>query len=79
MSCSFKIANQIKNGYNEIKEIDGQVVIYGKKGHAEVTGLFGQTNGNAIIVESLNDIDKIDFQGQYQYILKLLRVRNHTI
>ena len=32
-----KLQNQIKNGYNEIKEIDGQVVIYGKKGHAEVT------------------------------------------
>ena len=56
-----KLQNQIKNGYKEIKEIDGQVVIYGKKGHAEVTGLIGQTNGNAIIVESLNDIDKIDF------------------
>jgi len=56
-----KLQNQIKNGYKEIKKIDGQVVIYGKKGHAEVTGLIGQTNGNAIIVESLNDIDKIDF------------------
>ena len=46
-----KLQNQIKNGYKEIKEIDGQVVIYGKKGHAEVKGLIGQTNGNAIIVE----------------------------
>ena len=34
-----KLQNQIKNGYKEIKEIDGQVVIYGKKGHAEVIGL----------------------------------------
>ncbi len=56
-----KLQNQIKNGYKEIKEIDGQIVIYGKKGHAEVTGLIGQTNGNAIIVENYNDIDKIDF------------------
>ncbi len=56
-----KLQNQIKNGYNKIKEIQGQVVIYGKKGHAEVVGLMGQTNGNAIIIENKNDIDKIDF------------------
>ena len=36
-------------------------MIYGKVGHAEVNGLVGQTNGTAIVVENLNDIDKIDF------------------
>jgi 4-hydroxy-3-methylbut-2-enyl diphosphate reductase len=39
----------------------GQIVIYGKKGHAEVTGLDGQTNGNAIIVMDDSDLEKIDF------------------
>lgn len=38
-----------------------QIVIYGKKGHAEVNGLVGQTEGNALVIESADEIDKIDF------------------
>jgi len=38
-----------------------QIVIYGKKGHAEVNGLVGQTEGNALVIESVDEIDKIDF------------------
>lgn len=39
-----------------------QIVIFGKKGHAEVLGLVGQTNQNAIVIERLDDVDKLDFQ-----------------
>ena len=56
-----KLQNQIKGGYEEIKKIDGQVIIYGKEGHAEVVGLLCQTNNNAIIVATVEDLDKIDF------------------
>jgi 4-hydroxy-3-methylbut-2-enyl diphosphate reductase len=35
-------------------------VIFGKKGHAEIDGLNGQTNNNAIVIEGIADIDKID-------------------
>ena len=38
-----------------------QVVIYGKRGHAEVNGLVGQTQGNALVIENLDEINKIDF------------------
>ncbi|GAB6011353.1 4-hydroxy-3-methylbut-2-enyl diphosphate reductase [Viscerimonas tarda] len=38
-----------------------QIVIYGKKGHAEVNGLLGQTNDNAIVIESKEDLDKLDY------------------
>lgn len=38
-----------------------QIVIFGQKGHAEVIGLEGQTNNTAIVIESLQDINKIDF------------------
>lgn len=38
-----------------------QVVIYGKAGHAEVNGLVGQTNGEAIVVQHPQDMEKIDF------------------
>ena len=39
----------------------GGVVIFGKKGHAEVLGLVGQTQGNAIVIESFNEVKKLDF------------------
>ena len=56
-----KLQHQIKAGYEEIKQIDGQVIIFGKEGHAEVDGLLGQTNNDAIVVASISDLEKIDF------------------
>ena len=56
-----KLQHQIKEGYEDISKIDGQIIIYGKQGHAEVTGLVGQTNGEAIIVTTEDDLEKIDF------------------
>ncbi|MDE5726920.1 MAG: 4-hydroxy-3-methylbut-2-enyl diphosphate reductase [Duncaniella sp.] len=38
-----------------------QIVIYGKAGHAEVNGLVGQTEGEAIVVENTGQLDRIDF------------------
>lgn len=38
-----------------------QIVIYGKRGHAEVNGLVGQTQGSALVIESLDEIENIDF------------------
>ena len=42
-------------------EAGGQIVIYGKNGHAEVVGLVGQTDGTAIVIENLSEIDTLDF------------------
>ena len=38
-----------------------QIVIFGKKGHAEVLGLVGQTQSNAIVIESSDEVTKLDF------------------
>lgn len=54
-----KLQNRIRNGYEEKGE--GQIVVYGKSGHAEVNGLVGQTRGEAIIANSIDDLDQIDF------------------
>ncbi|MBO4463027.1 MAG: 4-hydroxy-3-methylbut-2-enyl diphosphate reductase [Prevotella sp.] len=37
------------------------IVIFGKKGHAEVLGLVGQTDGNAVVIESFEEVKKLDF------------------
>jgi len=56
-----KLQNRVKNAHDLTKRNDGQLVIYGKPGHAEVIGLTGQTNNEAIIVTTEEDLDKIDF------------------
>jgi 4-hydroxy-3-methylbut-2-en-1-yl diphosphate reductase len=56
-----KLQNRVKNAYDQVRQEDGQVVIYGKDGHAEVIGLTGQTNQQAIIVAGKEDLSKIDF------------------
>ena len=56
-----KLQNNIKHGFDDFLKKGGQVVIYGKEGHAEVNGLVGQTNGKAIVIGGLKDLDKIDF------------------
>lgn len=55
------LQKRIKRKYNEGAESRPQIVIYGKKGHAEVNGLIGQTDDTAIIIENKNDLDKLDF------------------
>ncbi len=56
-----RLQKKIKKTYLEIKAKGGQIVIYGKKGHAEVNGLVGQTNGEAIVIQQKEDIEKVDF------------------
>lgn len=56
-----KLQNRVKHAYDKAKKVNGQVVIYGKEGHAEVVGLTGQTDNNAIIIMTDEDLDKIDY------------------
>jgi 4-hydroxy-3-methylbut-2-enyl diphosphate reductase len=56
-----KLQSRIKNDFEDHHEKGVQIVIFGKKDHAEVKGLAGQTNYRTIIVESEKDLDLIDF------------------
>ncbi len=56
-----KLQNRVKLAHDKMTRKDGQIVIYGKTGHAEVIGLTGQTNNEAIIVMDDADLEKIDF------------------
>ena len=55
-----RLQNKIKEGSDSITEKGGQIVIYGKKGHAEVNGLVGQTGNKAIVIENVDDLKDID-------------------
>ncbi|GAA0878454.1 4-hydroxy-3-methylbut-2-enyl diphosphate reductase [Algoriphagus jejuensis] len=56
-----KLQHRVKNAFDKMEREDGQIVIYGKKGHAEVIGLTGQTLEKAVVVMDDADLEKIDY------------------
>lgn len=55
------LQRRIREAHERMREQDGQVVIYGKPGHAEVVALLAQTRGEALVVERAADLDAIDY------------------
>ena len=51
-----KLQNRIKNSYDRNEKI----LIFGKHGHAEVIGLQGQTNGDALVFQDIAELDNVD-------------------
>lgn len=56
-----RLQKRIKQEYVQENEVDKQIVIYGKNGHAEVLGLVGQTERKAIVIEKLEEAKMLDF------------------
>lgn len=56
-----RLQKLVKSAHEEMKACGGQVVILGKRGHAEVVGLTGQVDGDAIVVETPDDLQSVDF------------------
>lgn len=61
-----QLQRRIKRQYDA--DPKAQIVIFGKNGHAEVLGLVGQTQGHAVVVESLDDVKQLDLsRNTYLY------------
>lgn len=56
-----RLQKRIKQEYDITTKGEKQIVIYGKNGHAEVLGLVGQTEGKAIVIESLEEAKQLNF------------------
>ena len=56
-----RLQQRIKKSFDVDEKRRPQIVIYGKKGHAEVNGLVGQTLGQANVIENTDELDKVDF------------------
>ena len=60
-----KLQKRIKEQYETSPNLpegeEAQIVLFGKKGHAEVLGLVGQTHSSAIVIESSDEVTKLDF------------------
>jgi 4-hydroxy-3-methylbut-2-enyl diphosphate reductase len=57
-----KLQNRVREAYNDHE----QILIYGKHGHAEVKGLVGQTNGDAIVIETFDELEKYELPKKLQ-------------
>ena len=59
-----QLQKRIKKQYDANSQqpaANSQIVIFGKKGHAEVLGLVGQTHSEAIVIEHFDDVTQLDF------------------
>ncbi len=87
-----KLQKKIKKGFEEISKKNGQLVIFGKQGHAEVIGLLGQTSGKGIVISELNDLNKLDYSrsinlfsqttqslGEYKKIIDEIKKKKQLI
>lgn len=81
-TCPVVLALQRRIKKKSDEDPKGQIVIFGKNGHAEVLGLVGQTHTEAIVVESIEDVRKLDFNRSiylYSQTTKSLDEFHHII
>jgi len=57
-----KLQERIVKTWEEVKSINGQLVIFGNRTHPEIIGLSGQIDYKALIVEDINELDNLDFE-----------------
>ena len=55
-----QLQERIKTAWEADEKNETQIVIYGKKGHAEVNGLVGQTDGEALVVQDVAELSRLD-------------------
>lgn len=64
-----KLQKQMKSAYEIMQSRDGQVVLLGKRGHAEVVGLSGQIEDQCIIIESIDELNRmVDFSKPLYFL-----------
>lgn len=69
------LQRKIRSVSEETDKNKGQIVIYGKEGHAEVVGLKGQAPGRVIVVRDIDDLDRIDFSKPVRFFAQT--TQNH--
>jgi 4-hydroxy-3-methylbut-2-enyl diphosphate reductase len=70
-----KLQKDVKKAYEQCAMNDGQIVIFGKKGHAEVIGLEGQTDNTAIVISKQRRLIRLILQRQFIFFHKQQRIR----
>ncbi|MFR9602762.1 MAG: 4-hydroxy-3-methylbut-2-enyl diphosphate reductase [Rikenellaceae bacterium] len=63
-----KLQQRVKRAYEQMEQIGGQVVLLGKRGHAEVIGLTGQVGDQVVIIEREEDMELVDFSRPIYFL-----------
>ncbi len=63
-----RLQKTVAEAYAKMQRLDGRVVIFGKRGHAEVRGLAGHASGEVTIVENASDLDALDFSRPIYFL-----------
>lgn len=56
-----KLQNRIKTSHDD----EEKILIFGKHGHAEVIGLQGQTNNEAIVFQDIEELDNVELPAKF--------------
>lgn len=62
------LQKMVVTAYQKMKPENGQVVLLGKRGHAEVVGLIGQVEGDVVVVESVEELDNVDYSRPIYFL-----------
>jgi 4-hydroxy-3-methylbut-2-en-1-yl diphosphate reductase len=66
VDASCPVVLKLQNRVREASNKNEKILIYGKHGHAEVKGLVGQTNGEAIVLESFDELNQYELPSKIQ-------------
>lgn len=57
------LQQKVLSAWKEMKEVSGEVILLGKRGHSEVIGLIGQVGGDVRVIESVEELDGVNFDS----------------
>lgn len=63
-----RLQRRVREAYEKMQRVGGQVVLLGKRGHAEVVGLTGQVMDDVMVVEGEGDLDMLDFSRPIYFL-----------
>ena len=63
-----RLQRRLREAYDKMQEVDGSVVLLGKRGHAEVIGLTGQADDDVVVVENEADLNNVDFSRPIYFL-----------
>jgi 4-hydroxy-3-methylbut-2-enyl diphosphate reductase len=63
-----RLQKTVADAHAEMVRVGGQVVVFGRRGHAEVRGLAGQVDGDVTVVENEGDLDTLDFSRPIYFL-----------
>lgn len=63
-----RLQRRLRDAYEKMRQVNGRVILLGKRGHAEVIGLTGQVSDDVTVVERVEELDAIAFDRPIYFL-----------